>query len=285
MKTSTNNPVVFYFRHDISESQRAEVMQMRVDYKAKGYGYYNLIREFLASRGGIAEYNPKLVAKAISEDPRSIAKFLDDCINMYEIFKSDGLNFWSEELMEHANFVRDKSKKNSDNAKKRSNKDGSKTITEKDKVIYEKENRLSDCSTNAERKSSDSIAVAEQTLSDSSTILNEKYKDKEINICSTLACDSEKNAYGEYRNVFLSGNEFKVLLNLLGETKLLDLIIRVSVYKHSNNKSYDSDFLTIKHWAENDKKNVKRNYQELRIEQEFKPKLAVSIWDDEEVTA
>jgi hypothetical protein len=100
MKTSTNITNVFYFKHDISESQRPEVMQMRVDYKAKGYGFYNLIWEFLASRGGIAEYNPKLVAKAISEDPRSIAKFLDDCINKYGIFKSDGLNFWSDRIME-----------------------------------------------------------------------------------------------------------------------------------------------------------------------------------------
>ena len=71
MKTSTNITNVFYFKHDISESQRAEVMLMRVYYKAKGYGFYNLIWEFLASRGGIAEYNPKLVAKAISEDPVS----------------------------------------------------------------------------------------------------------------------------------------------------------------------------------------------------------------------
>jgi hypothetical protein len=173
MKTSTNITNVFYFKHDISESQRPEVMQMRVDYKAKGYGFYNLIWEFLASRGGIAEYNPKLVAKAISEDPRSIAKFLEDCINRYGIFNSDGLNFWSDRIMEQDERVRNLSKINSENAKKRANKNGSKTIAKKDKGLDDKKNRLSDCSTNAERESSDSIAVAEQTLSDSSPI----YKD------------------------------------------------------------------------------------------------------------
>jgi len=289
MKTSTNNPVVFYFRHDISESQRAEVMQMRVDYKAKGYGYYNLIREFLASRGGIAEYNPKLVAKAISEDPRSIAKFLDDCINMYEIFKSDGLNFWSEELMEHANFVRDKSKKNSDNAKKRSNKDGSKTITEKDKVIYEKENRLSDCSTNAERKSSDSIAVAEQTLSDSSPIYKDIYKDKANNSKSIIAYSSdrltEQKIYGEHQNVTLSDAEYETLRIKFGEVELLALITRLSVYKFQNNKDYASDYATIKLWAQNDQRDKSGTSMMLKPQPEFKPKLAVSIWDDEEARA
>lgn len=289
MKKSDSDSNVFFFRHDISESQRAEVMLMRVYYKAKGYGYYNLIREFLVSRGGIAEYNPKLVAKAISEDPRSIAKFLDDCINKFEIFKSDGLNFWSDRLMEHVDFVRNRSKICSENAKKRSNNDSSKAIKEKEKGIDEKETRLSDCSTNAERESSDSIAVAEQTLSDSSPIYKDIYKDKANNSKSIIAYSSdrltEQKIYGEHQNVTLSDAEYETLRIKFGEVELLALITRLSVYKFQNNKDYASDYATIKLWAQNDQRDKSGTSMMLKPQPEFKPKLAVSIWDDEEARA
>jgi hypothetical protein len=289
MKTSTSITNVFYFKHDISESQRPEVMQMRVDYKAKGYGFYNLIWEFLASRGGIAEYNPKLVAKAISEDPRSIAKFLDDCINKYGIFKSDGLNFWSDRIMEHDERVRNLSKIKSENAKKRANKNGSKTIAEKDKGLDDKKNRLSDCSTNAERESNDSIAVAEQTLSDSSPIYKDIYKDKANNSNSIIAYSSdrltEQKTYGQHRNVTLSDAEYETLRIKFGEVELLALITRLSVYKFKNNKDYASDFATIKLWAQNDQRAKPDTSLMLKPNSEFIPKRAVSIWDEEEARA
>lgn len=288
MKTSTNITNVFYFKHDISESQRPEVMMMRVDYKAKGYGFYNLIWEFLASRGGFAEYNPKLVAKAISENPSSIAKFLDDCINRYGIFKSDGLNFWSDRIMEQDERVRNLSKINRENAKKRSSKSGSKPIAEQDKGIDDKKNRLSDCSTNAERESSEIIAVAEQSVSDCPAIYKDKYKDKAKDNCIiAYSFDrlTEQKTYGQYRNVTLSDAEYETLRTKFGEVELMALITRLSVYKFKNNKDYASDYATIKLWAQNDQRDKSDTSLMLKPKPEFKPKLAVSIWDDEEVTA
>ena len=181
-KLNDKDSPVFYYPHYINTSQEPKIMRMRVDYKAKGYGYYNFICEFLASRGGIAEYNPKVVAKAISEEPRSVAKFLDDCINLYGIFQSDGPNFWSDELVEHAKIVRERSEKYSENAKKNTGPRNTNKLHTKGLEDSEEREFLSNRLAIAEPESSECLAVAEQSVSDCPAILNEKAKDKFINV-------------------------------------------------------------------------------------------------------
>lgn len=285
-KLNDKESPLFYYPHYITASQEPKIMRMRVDYKAKGYGYYNFICEFLASRGGIAEYNPKVVAKAISEEPRSVAKFLDDCINLYGIFQSDGSNFWSEELVEHAKIVRGRSEKNSENGKKNTGPRKTNKLRTKELEDFEEREFFSDRLAIAEPEPSECLAVAEQSVSDCPAILKEKEKEKANGIISYSSDRlTEKKPYGQHQNVTLSDAEYETLRTMFGEVELLALITRLSIYKVRNNKDYASDYTTIKLWAQNDQRAKSDTSMMLKPKSEFIPKQAFSIWDEQEAQA
>ena len=262
-----------YFPHYISASRDPKIMSMRIDYKARGYGLFYLICEYLAEQGGVSILNTKLVAKAIGEDPRTISKFVMDCINIYKLFESDGDTFWSEDIKGHIEYMRDISQKNSKNAKlmKRNKSDNS--LLNKDYIEINEENNVSD-----------RLTVAEQPLNDRSAIkeINEKniisieHPSKTSN---SSVVDEKTQIQGSMSNVHISEQEYSSLVNLLGITDTNNLIERLSLYKKSKGVHYKSDFAALKLWALNDKKSSKLK----EVEHHFKPKTAVSIWDEEEV--
>jgi hypothetical protein len=73
---------------------------------------------------------------------------------------------------------------------------------------------------------------------------------------------------------------------IIERQKTDDLVKRLSLYKASTGKVYDSDFATINLWALNDVKTTffnKVSSQNGTDNHKFEPKPAVSIWDEEEV--
>ena len=69
----------------------------------------------------------------------------------------------------------------------------------------------------------------------------------------------ERTAYGSYKNVFLSGDEYK---NLVADFKECDEYIeRLSVYMASTGKSYSNHAATVRKWIMQDKPKIQeRNY-------------------------
>jgi hypothetical protein len=72
---------------------------MREKYGARGYGLFWEIVEYLFSANGKAELNAKVVSLAIGENKRTVENFLSDCIEVYQLFESDGTYFWSNRLL------------------------------------------------------------------------------------------------------------------------------------------------------------------------------------------
>lgn len=60
---------------------------------------------------------------------------------------------------------------------------------------------------------------------------------------------SKENTYGEFKNVFLSKEEFEKLTNALGEKNTNILIAELSSYMASKGKRYSSHYATIQNWA------------------------------------
>lgn len=90
-----------YINHDENASRDEKILKMREKYGARGYGLFWEIVEYLFSNNGKAEINAKVVSLAIGEDVRTVRNFLSDCIEVYQLFETDGTYFWSKRLISH----------------------------------------------------------------------------------------------------------------------------------------------------------------------------------------
>lgn len=77
------------------------------------------------------------------------------------------------------------------------------------------------------------------------------------------AREEEPQAFGTYKNVFLTASEIEQLQNELPD-RWEEIAQRVSTYKKQTGKSYASDFATIRRWAEEDADNISETIDQLR---------------------
>ena len=99
------------------------------------------------------------------------------------------------------------------------------------------------------------------------------YKKDQIDITKTKDKEEEKNALGEFSNVFLSDSEFKKLEEKLGAEKRDSYIESLGDYlKTHPKKKYASHYRTILKWSEGDAKKAKAgpvvNWNELMAQAE-----------------
>ncbi len=129
-----------YMIHDENASRDEKVLKMREKYGARGYGLFWEIVEYLFSADGKAELNAKVVSFAIGEDIRAVRAFLSDCIEVYQLFESDGTFFWSKRLLSQIDRIISISEQRSMAGRKRHNRksDNSKQIKEIDSIEIEK---------------------------------------------------------------------------------------------------------------------------------------------------
>jgi hypothetical protein len=112
----------YYFSHDSNARTDTKIMAMLCDYKAIGYGCYWAIVEMLSEQDGYKLKLNKLTFNAIAMamlcDCDTINKFVNSCINEYELFESDGEYFWSNSLIRRMEIKEAKRKKRSEAGKK-----------------------------------------------------------------------------------------------------------------------------------------------------------------------
>lgn len=75
---------------------------------------------------------------------------------------------------------------------------------------------------------------------------------------NTLINNTSNNIYiGELKNVKLTEDEYKKLIDRLGENKTLEMIERLSLYMGSKGKQYKSHYATILNWTRKDDEPIK----------------------------
>ena len=195
---------------------------MRCDYGLEGYGMYWMIIETLRDESNYILKLDKSTYKALAMQMHSkvdtIEKFIDDCINEYELFNSDGDYFWAESLLRRMGKLEDIRNKRKAAADKRWNKD-------KDK--------------NDMQKHSKSNASAKQTDAKESKVKESKVK---------------KSKYKEY--VLLTPEEYKKLLEKLSTNERDEYIERLNDYIGQSGKKYKSHYHTILNWHRRDVKDA-----------------------------
>jgi DnaD/phage-associated family protein len=117
----------YYFSHDANARYDPKILAMRSVYGAAGYGWYWMIIEILREQPDfkleINKYTWNALAMQMQSDADAIKKFVEDCINEFGLFKSDGKFIWSESLIRRMEKMTEKSEKARKAAKSRWEKD------------------------------------------------------------------------------------------------------------------------------------------------------------------
>lgn len=164
----------YYFSHDANARNDPKILAMRSEYGVEGYGRFWILIEMLREQSDyklkLTQYTCKALALQMQCNPHDAEQFLQDCIDEFELFSTDGTYFWSESLMRRMAEKDKKSKQARKAAMARWNK-------EKDDEDPQEKN-----------------ADAKHSQCDSNAIKERKGKDIDNNTCSNSESpnDSEK---------------------------------------------------------------------------------------------
>ena len=93
----------YYFQHDFTPTQDPKIQALLSEHKAPGYGLFWYLIELLHSddkhRLPLKQYIYMAIAGQMRMPIEQVKEFIDQCINYYELFKSDGEFFWSERVL------------------------------------------------------------------------------------------------------------------------------------------------------------------------------------------
>lgn len=215
----------YYFSHDSNAKADPKILAMLSVYGMLGYGWYWAIIEMLREQEGYmmditGKYSYNAFALTLMCDVETAHKFINDCVNEFKLFESDGKYFWSESLIRRMKNWEEKSEKarQAANIRWSKNKDA--------------DALRSQCESNAKK-------VKEKKVKES------KVKEKKVK-------EYKKN-YSNF--VTLSDEEYAKLVNLHGEDFTQKYIEKLNNYKGSTGKTYKSDYMTILNWVINQVKN------------------------------
>jgi hypothetical protein len=118
----------YYFSHDSNARHDPKITAMRGVYGMQGYGWFWTLVEMMREADGYkldmkSKYAFNAYAIQTQSECNAIASFVHDCINEFELFASDGDNFWSESLLRRMELRESKSEKARNSAKARWSKE------------------------------------------------------------------------------------------------------------------------------------------------------------------
>ena len=228
-----------YFSHDYDPISDIKMMVMVSEWGAIGYGLYWRIVELLhKSEDNTLAFTPLntlAIAKQMKVDAKQITSFVDDCVNVFELFKRENDKVFCERVFRNIG----KRKEISEVRKAAGSKGGA-------------------------AKASNVVAIAKQNVAKEKKVKEIKGKENKDIICDA---DASENYKLFFNWAYTQGNAIRVMTmskpltpeqydNLLNDfTK--DEIFRVVQAMENNallHKKYLSANLTIRNWANNTNK-------------------------------
>jgi len=196
------------------------MLEMRAVYGAEGYGWYWMIIEMMREQSDfkLELCKRNALAMHLQCDPDAAHKFVQDCINEFNLFDADDEFFWSNSLLRRMNMRMEKSEKARKAALKRWGKDES-------------------CERNAN---------ALQTHSDRNAIKGKERKGKERK-GKVKESKRVQTAYADY--VKMTSEEHQKLLDQFGQAATSRMIEILDNYKGASGKTYKSDYRAILNWV------------------------------------
>lgn len=232
----------YYFSHDSNARHDPKVLSMRSVYGSEGYGWYWIIIEMLREQDNYQIEINKYVWNALAMQTQCTAdamhSFIDDCINEFNLFESDGEFFWAESLKRRMDIRNEKSEKARKAAEARWGKASDTKVSAKTKD-----------------KQSEDDANAMQTHSERNAIKEKKVKESKVK-------ENKKNIYADF--VSMTSDEYEKLVSQHGEEATKKMIEVLDNYKGANGKKYKSDYRAILNWVVDRVKEEKPSGQDTR---------------------
>lgn len=98
----SNNKDAYYFSHDANALTDPKILAMRCDYGLEGYGLYWAIIEMMRNEKTYRlnySKNTFRAIKSLTNTTIEIEKYINDCINDYELFKVEDNKLFSNSLL------------------------------------------------------------------------------------------------------------------------------------------------------------------------------------------
>lgn len=93
----------FYFSHDLNARNDPKILALRSVYGMEGYGRYWVLIEMMREQADyklmLSKYVWNALAMQMQCDASAAQQFVEDCINEFNLFESDGDAFWSNSLI------------------------------------------------------------------------------------------------------------------------------------------------------------------------------------------
>jgi hypothetical protein len=210
----------FWFPHDSNARNDQFILEMRAKYGSQGYGWFWMLIEMMRdeSQYRLRVSNCNAFAMQLNCQPDAVSTFIEDCIQKYKLFTSDGEWFWSDSLrrrMKHKDAVSRERQKVA-------------------KIRWEKANA------NAMQLHSNSTANAMQN-----DAIRKEDKRKE-----------EKTSYGEFGNLKMAETQMTDLRDQFPD--IIDECVEASdgwIQEHSYQRKYTDWAAFLRNWC---KREIKK---------------------------
>lgn len=149
-----------FFSHDSDAFYDEKIVGMRADYGFESYGLWWFIIERMRKEQDFKlDYDKKIFRsiKVLTGTTIDVEKFINDCINEYELFILEGDKFYSKSFLNRMNLMIEKQQKRSEQARI-----AGKRSAEARK--QKKENELNENLTAVEQPLEDNTTAVEQPL-------------------------------------------------------------------------------------------------------------------------
>jgi DnaD/phage-associated family protein len=113
----------YYFSHDNNARNDLKIKAMMSKYGYEGYGIFWALVEMMHESGEgelpLEEYLYIALQQEFNGSSTDVKQYIDDCINVFKLFETDGENFWSNSLKRRM-AIREKKREQARKAGKRS---------------------------------------------------------------------------------------------------------------------------------------------------------------------
>jgi hypothetical protein len=217
----------FWFKHDSNAKDDPKCTLLIEQLGLEGFGIYWVLIEILREQPDY-KYPLKLIP-ALSRKYNTTAEKMGTVVKGYDLFSIDENNFFSDSLLERMNDY---------DALKETRRNAALMRWESKSNAFALQKQ---CMTNANRVDKNRVDK----------------NNKEI---------LKKEKFGEFKNVFLSDEEYNQLIKRFGKTGTNDRIENLSGYLASKGDKYKSHYATILSWERNN--NSKSNKSSI-IERDY----------------
>ena len=95
---------VYWFKHDGNARRDIKIIEMMSVYGAEGYGWYWILLEIMRESRDYklkirGKYAYKALAIELKTDQEQAKQYIEDCINEFNLFESDGQFIWSPSFL------------------------------------------------------------------------------------------------------------------------------------------------------------------------------------------